>query len=99
MKYKVEYLPQTVTDRAEIRKYLSQFYPGTSKSFFALLRKKISRLRTFPYSCPVYEEDSDYRKLVVGDYLVFYTVDDDKKIVEIHSIFHGSRSISQHLYE
>ena len=97
MKYKVEYLPQTVTDRAKIKAYLSQFYPGTSKRFFTLLKNKISRLKAYPHSCPVYDEDPDYRKLVVGDYLVFYMVDDIAKIVEIHSIFHGSRDISQNL--
>ena len=26
MKYKVEYLPQTITDKATIKEYLSQFY-------------------------------------------------------------------------
>jgi len=97
MKYRIVYLPQTVTDRAEIRDYLSKFYPSTPKRFFALLKKNISRLKTYPHSCPVYEDDPDYRKLVVGEYLVFYIVDDHAKIVEIHGIFHGSRDISQHL--
>jgi len=97
MRYMIRYLPQTATDRADIRTCLSQFYPSTAKGFFALLRDKISRLKEYPYSCPVYEDDPDYRRLVVGDYLVFYTVEDNAKIVEIHSIFHGSRDIGQHL--
>jgi addiction module RelE/StbE family toxin len=97
MKYKVIFLPQTVKDRDEIRTYLSQFYPGTSKRFFALLKKKISGLKMYPHSCPVYGDDPDYRKLVVGDYLVFYMVEDAAKIVAIHSILHGSRDIRQHL--
>jgi plasmid stabilization system protein ParE len=62
-----------------------------------LLKKKTNRLKTHPYSCPVYEDVPDYRKLVVGDYLVFYIVNEDAKIVEIHRIFHGSRDIRQHL--
>ena len=69
MKYRVEYLPQTITDIATIKEYLSQFYPGTSKRFFTLLKKKISIIKLYPLSCPVYEEDPDYRKLVVGDAL------------------------------
>ena len=97
MKYQVKYLPDTVTDREEIRKYLAQFYKNTAKTFFALLRKKISYLKDFPYSCPTYEYDIDYRKLVVGDYLVFYMVDEDSKTVEIHRIFHGTQDIKQHL--
>lgn len=93
--YRLKYLDDTVSDRAHIKAYLSQFYPDTSKKFFAQLKKKTERLKTFPYSCPVYEEDPDYRKLVVGEYLVFYMVDEDTKTVEIHRMLHGSRDISQ----
>lgn len=53
--------------------------------------------RDFPYSCPIYEDDPDYRTLVVGDYLVFYMVNEDDKIVEIHRIFHGSKDTKQQL--
>ena len=97
MKYKIKFLPETVTDREEIRAYLSQYYAGTVKTFFALLREQIARLKDFPYSCPVYEDDPDYRKLVVGDYLVFYIVNEEDKAVEIHRIFHGSRDIKRRL--
>jgi plasmid stabilization system protein ParE len=97
MKYRIKYLPETATDRAEIRTYLIQYYESTVRMFFALLKKKISRLKEFPYSCPIYEDDPDYRRMVVGDYLVFYMVNDDDKTVEIHRIFHGSQNISQHL--
>jgi addiction module RelE/StbE family toxin len=98
MKTEVIYLPKAVSDQADIKNYLSQFYPGTNKRFFSLLKKKIARLKTYPYSCPVYEDDPDYRKLVVGEYLVFYTVDENTKIVKIHRLLHGSRDISQHMY-
>ena len=94
MKYRITYLPATIGDREIIKKYLMQFYPNTAKRFFALLKSKTARLKDFPYSCPTYEEDPDYRVLVVGDYLVFYMVNEDKKTVDIHRIFHGSQDIS-----
>jgi len=97
MKYRVKYLQDTVKDREDIRNYLSQYYKGTANKFFALLKKKIERIKTFPYSCPQYEDDPDYRRLVVGDYLVFYMVNEEKRTVEIHRIFHASRDISQQL--
>ncbi|MDR2599925.1 MAG: type II toxin-antitoxin system RelE/ParE family toxin [Oscillospiraceae bacterium] len=97
MRTEVIYLPKAISDQADIKTYLSQFYPGTAKRFFTLLKKKISRLKTHPYSCPVYEDVPDYRKLVVGNYLVFYVVSENKEIVEVHRILHGSRDISQHL--
>jgi len=97
MSYRLRYLEDTVKDRAHIKEYLSQFYPDSAKKFFALLKKKTHRLNKFPYSCPIYEDDPDYRVLVVDDYLIFYMVNEDIKIVEIHRILHGSRDISQHL--
>jgi plasmid stabilization system protein ParE len=97
MSYRIRYLPETLTDKAEIKAYLSQYYESTVKGFFALLKKRINRLKRFPYSCPVYEDDPDYRKMIVGDYLVFYVVNDETKIVEIHRIFHGSRDIRRNI--
>lgn len=97
MKYLIRYFDEAASDKSEIKKYLSQYYESTVENFFHLLKKKISRLKDFPYSCPVYEDDPDYRKLIVGDYLVFYMVNETNKIVEIHRIFHGSRDIRQHL--
>ena len=97
MKYKLKYLPDTVNDREAIKNYLSQYYVGSVNKFFALLKKKTERLKDFPYSCPQYEDDPDYRKLVVGEYLVFYMVNENDKTVEIHRIFHGSQDIKQQL--
>ena len=31
MKYRIKYLPDTVTDRDEIKEYLSQYYESTVK--------------------------------------------------------------------
>ena len=97
MKYRIKYLPDTVKDRDEIREYLSQYYESTVKNFFKLLKEKTARLKDFPYSCPPYEYDPDYRRLVVGDYLVFYIVNENDKVVEIHRIFHGTQNIRRHL--
>jgi len=88
-------MEDTIVDREHIKIYLSKFYPGTAKHFFSLLRKRTSQLKAFPYLGPEYEDDPDYRKLVVGDYLVFYMVNEDIKVVEVHRIFHGSMDISQ----
>jgi len=94
MKYKIKYLPTFPADRDAVRTHLSQFYPGTEKRFFTILRKKIKQLKDFPLMYPVYEDKPEYRKMVAGDYLVFYSVNEDAKIVEIRRILHGSQNIS-----
>jgi len=93
MKYRLKYLSKTVEDREVIKNYLSQFYSGTEKRFFTLLKKKITLLKEFPLSCPIYEDNPKYRKLIVGDYLVFYTVDENMKLIEVRRIIHGSQNI------
>jgi plasmid stabilization system protein ParE len=86
-----------MADLAEIKEYLSQFYESTVRKFISDLNRKISQLMDFPYLYPKYEKRRRFRKMVIGNYLVFYVVDEDTKTVEIHRIFHGSRDVPQHL--
>jgi hypothetical protein len=46
-----------------------------------------------PYRAAEYEYDVRYRKAIVDDYLIFYRVDDDKRLVSIFRILHGARNI------
>ena len=97
MIFRVKYLPEARNDSEEIRRYLSQYYVGTAKRFFALLKGRIQLLATSPYLGQVYEERPAYRRLVVQDYLVFYKVDEETNMVSIHRILHGSRDIGRFL--
>ena len=97
MKYNLTYLPGANRNLLEIDEYLSQFYPSTPAKFFSELDEKIELLKEHPYMCPKYIYNEKYRRLVVGDYLLFYTVDDDNNEILIHRILHGSQDITQHL--
>ena len=97
MKYKVVFLPEASKDSDEIHRYLSQYYKNTSKNFFALLKKQIDSLKSNPFIAPVCPERSSYRRSVVAGYLVFYKVDVEKELIEIHRILHGSRDIGRYI--
>ena len=99
MNFKITFLPESKDDAKEIRKYLEQFYKGTAKKFFTLLKKHINSLKSNPYINQQYPERPSFRRLVVGDYLVFYKVVEEKKLVEIHRILHGSREIDRYLLD
>lgn len=74
MKYRIRYMPDTVEDREKTK----PIFPNTTRVLqkgSSLFKKKTSRLEDFPYFYPVYEDDTDYRMLEVGDYLVLYIVD------------------------
>ena len=97
MSYKAVFLPEAKTDSEEIQQYLSLYHESTVRNFFTLLKKRINSLKSNPFIAPLYLERPSYRRLVVEDYLVFYKVDKDKKLIEIHRILHGSKDISRYI--
>ena len=84
-------------DLNDIEEYLSKFYPGTVRNFFEKLKKKVTLLETMPYMCPEYDSDPFFRRMVIGDYLLFYAVDEERTQIVIHRVFHSARDISQQI--
>jgi len=97
MAYNIRYLPVAEQDLYDVAEYLSQFYADTFKRFMATLEKSICSLADTPLMYEEYHDDPFYRRMVVGDYLVFYHVDEAKHIVEIHRVLHGSRDVRQYI--
>jgi plasmid stabilization system protein ParE len=88
-------MPSADKDMDDIEEYLSQYYASTVSRFFLDLEKKLTALADMPYGCPAYEEDPYFRKMVVNDYLLFYSVDEKRELLIIHRIFHHSRDIER----
>ena len=97
MNFKVVLLPGAKQNLQEIDEYLSQFYESTPAKFFKELYKKLSMLKDHPHIGSPYLPNPKYRKIGVGDYLVFYTVDEAQRIVEVHRVLHSRRDIEPHL--
>jgi plasmid stabilization system protein ParE len=97
MSYRTVFMPSADRDADDIEEYLSQFHASTVLNFFLELEKKVSALEDMPYSCPAYEYDPYFRRMVVDDYLLFYSVDEKRRMVIIHRIFHGKRDIRQQM--
>ena len=93
MDYRIRYLPVSRQNLDDILKYLSGFYPGTSLRFVTDLRQCIDILRTQPLIYSVYADFPVYRHIPVGDYIVFYVVNESNKTVEIHRILHGKQNV------
>ena len=83
MTYKIKYLPLAVQDLNDIARYLSGFYPQTARRVLKEMQEKITKLGDTPRMCEVYALDPTYRKLVADQYLVFYHVNENVKVVEI----------------
>ena len=100
MKYKIQYSHFAEDDVREIKKYLSQFYPSTKNNFLDELKRRIDFIRTNPSSYEVCDSNPAYRKMLVLEYVVFYRVDEDEKIVllyRLYRVLHGKRDVIRYL--
>jgi len=98
MKFTVKFLTKAEMDMDEIEEYLSQFCTSTVRDFFTKLEEQVFALEDTPYICQPYEEDPFFRRMVVADYMLFYSVDEARKLVLIHRIFHQSRDVIRYLF-
>ena len=97
MSYQVMFLEDAETDMDGIDEYLCQFSERTADKFIAQVESQTLLLEENPYMCQIYEADPFYRRMVVGDYNLFYSVNEQMKQVIVHRVFHHSRNVSRQL--
>ena len=95
MSYKLTFLPLASEDTIIAKKYLSQYYLGTAEKFTAELRRQIKNVKENPYMFVAYERNPKFRKMLIHDYIGFYTVDDSKKLIRLHRILHGKLNLDE----
>jgi addiction module RelE/StbE family toxin len=97
LKYTVRFSPLAKEDKNEIKTYLSKFYQGTPRRFTNLLKKQIANLKENPYIYPEYPENAEYRRMSVGNYIVFYKVNEIEKQIIIYRILRASWDLPKYL--
>lgn len=95
--YRVRYLSRAVDNLREIRDYIALDNPLAADRLLDLMQARIAALKDTPYIYEAFEDNPVYRRIVVSSYLVFYTVNEEKRTVEIHRILHGAKNIAQWL--
>ena len=95
MKFKAKYLATARQDRATIKSYLDQYSTNAAKRLFDKIRHRIELAKENPYMYEAYKRRPQFRRIVVDDYLVFYKIDEESKIIEVHHILHGMIDIEQ----
>ncbi len=97
-KFSIEYLPIAESDIEDIVNYISTDNPSAGIKILDEFDVIISKLSSFPKLGPLPKDEIlkrlGYRVLVIGNYLVFYAIKEEEKIVEIRRIIHGSRKYS-----
>ena len=97
MKYTIRFSPSAKEDKKEIKTYLSKFYPKTSRRFIVSLKEHIVNLQDNPYIYPKYSENTDYRRMFIGNYIVFYKVNDAEKEIDIYRILRATWNLPKYL--
>lgn len=99
--YKLEYLPVAQKDMVEIVQYISQKLknPTAAENLAVEMIEAAENVLTFPYALPTYQPlrplKHEYRKVIIKNFLMFYWVDEEKKIVTIARVIYTKRNISQ----
>jgi toxin ParE1/3/4 len=99
MIYKVRYSERAAGDLADIISYISDELcnPQAAERFYHSVSEKLGLLREHPYMFPLRHEGKlnaeGVRFAVIGNYLMFYLVDDDNSVVNIARILYGRRDI------
>jgi len=96
MKYKVKYLPSLSQDIRRIAEALEE-YPNKAKRLLKEMDEKLLKLEEMPNMWPVFYARPKYRKMVLEDHLLFYTVDEKHRVVRICRILYGKKDISSQL--
>ena len=99
MAFKVKYTEQASEDITGIIEYISYELcsPKAAEKIYKGVSDKIGLLRDNPYLFPLYHDEKlsaeGYRFAVVGNYLIFYVIDNSNSAVTIVRILYGRRNI------
>ena len=95
--YKLEYLPTALKDMIDIIRYISVELknPDAANRLAVELVDTAESVLTFPYATPAYQPirplKREYRKILVQNYLMFYWVDEEKKLVTVARVVYAKR--------
>lgn len=101
--YNLSYLPVASQDISNAALYIAETLcaPKAALDLLDALDEAISHLMEFPYSCRVYQPvkplKQEYRILNVKNYAVLYTVNEQKKLVEIYRVIYARRDLDKQL--
>jgi plasmid stabilization system protein ParE len=96
MTYKIEYISTFRAEVLPIADYPAE-YPEKAVRIFAGIDKALKNLEEMPELYPIYRYAPAFRFFTPEDYLVFYKVNKQSGIVEIHHLFNGRMDISSQL--
>jgi len=96
-KYRVYVSEPAVNDLRDIVRYISAQLsaPMTALKMIDIIEEAITGLAVMPQKCPSVTDERlammEYRKLLVKNYIVFFTIDEKSKTVDVERILYARR--------
>jgi plasmid stabilization system protein ParE len=99
MEYKLVWTERARADLHAIVGYIASDRPSAVSAWGEELFRHVEVLASFPLIGPVAPIAASHptRRIVFGDFLIFYRVHPESKVVEILSIWHAARGLPEFL--
>ncbi len=94
-KYSLKFTPKASDDLEQIYSYISGelFAEDAANNLLERIETSIMRLKDYPFSCNFVADEflknKGYRKLIIDNYIAFYSVDEIEKQVVIMRVLYG----------
>ena len=101
--YKIEFLPITKEDIDNTIYYISYNLKNVpaSRKLRDLIMKSLDDIIEFPYGCSIYKAlgtlKHEYRSYKIKNFLMFYTINEEKKLITIVRVLYQKMAISNSL--
>jgi plasmid stabilization system protein ParE len=92
--YRVRFLPTADRDLDAITNALLS-YPKKAERLFQEMKRKLEQVKDNPFMWPVYPANPKYRRILLEDHSLFYTVDEAKREVMVYYIYYAKRDIAR----
>lgn len=91
MDYRLFYTQRALNDLAEIVGHIAEDDADAASRFGSSLLDHVELLTRFPRMGSIIRKRPRVRKLVHSPFLIYYRLDDDKRMIEILHLRHGAR--------
>jgi len=101
MAFRSKFSEQAAKDVSDIITYIRKTLsnPQAAERFYQAVEKRRGKIQKHPYIYPLSRDErlraEGYRTAVIGNYLMFYLVDDDNEIVYISRVIYGKQNLAE----
>ena len=97
--YRLHYSPESLDDLRDIYSYIAYHFQekGTAHNQLCRIRAEIKELKKMPEQCPPVPWEPWHsigvRSFPVGNYVVYYEIDKENRLIHISRVFYGGRDV------